>query len=117
MPSFALAVPIQSGKTQALRDYAAELTGPRRNDEEAFHRQAGTRREMMCLQQTPQGDFAVVYWEGDDPHKFTESLQQLIRSDDGFGAFVRDRFAEIFGVDPNMPLPPPTEPLTDIRLD
>lgn len=48
MDSFALAVPVQPGKAQALRDFVAEIDGPRRDQEEALHRRVGTRREVLC---------------------------------------------------------------------
>lgn len=45
MASFAQALPLQPGKTQARKEHVAQLTGPRRGEEEAFHRRTGTRRE------------------------------------------------------------------------
>lgn len=40
MASFALAVPVQPGKTQALREYTAQLAGPKFSEEQAFHHRA-----------------------------------------------------------------------------
>lgn len=116
MQSVALAVPIQPGKTQAFRDYVAELTGPRRSDEEAFHRKVGTHREAAWLQQTPQGDLVVIYWEGEDPERYKEGLEQLLRSDEPFAQWLRERFADIYGIDPEASLPPMPEQVLDLRL-
>lgn len=117
MDSFALAVPLKPGKTQAFRDYVAELEGPQKDGEEAFHRQNGTRREAMWLQSIPQGDLAAIYWEGQDAQRFQTALSNLIASDDPFGKFVGENLADIFVVDPSAGRPPLPEKVRDYRTD
>lgn len=115
MDSFAIAVPLKPGKAQAFRDYVAELEGPQKAGEEDFHRRFGTRREAIWLQSTPQGDVAVVYWEGEDAQRFQDALEELVGSDDPFGRFVGGNFADIFGIDPSAGLPPLPEKVRDYR--
>ena len=117
MERLALAVPIQPGKTETFRAYVQELQDTRRAEEEAFHRSVGTRRESAWLQQTPQGDLAVLYWEGEDAERYKKGLEQLLRGDDAFGAWVRERFADLYGIDPSGPLPPLPEPVLELRFD
>lgn len=113
MASFALAVPVRPGKTQALREYVAQLAGPRLSEEQAFHQHAGTRREAAWLQQTPEGDVFVIYWEGEDADRFQADLEQFLKAEDGHGAWVREQFIDLFGVDPREGLPPLPEKLWD----
>lgn len=113
MESFALAVPVQPGKTQALREYVAQLSGPKYNEEQAFHQGVGTRREAAWLQQTPEGDVFVLYWEGEGAERFQAELEQLLKAEDGHGAWVREQFIDLFGVDPRAGLPPLPEKLWD----
>lgn len=116
MNSFAIAVPIQPGKTQALRDFVADIDGPRRAEEEAFHREFGTKREAMWLQSTPQGDLVVIYWEGEDAESYNDAFFKLVASDDPFGAWLRDRFADIYGLDASAGPPPLPEQVRDLRM-
>lgn len=113
MTSFALAVPVQPGKTQALREYAAQLAGPKFSEEREFHQRVGTRREASWLQQTPGGDLFVVYWEGEDADRFQAELEQFLKAEEGHGAWVREQFVDLFGIDPREGLPPLPEPLWD----
>lgn len=106
-------VPLQPGKAQAFRDYVTELEGPQKEGEEDFLRRNGTRREAIWLQSTPQGDIAVVYWEGEEAQRFQDAQSDLIASDDPFGRFVGENFADIFGVDPSAGLPPLPEKVRD----
>lgn len=117
MANLALAVPIQPGKTEAFLAYVQELQNGRRADEEAFHRSVGTHRASAWLQRTPQGNLAVIYWEGDDPDTYKTGLEQLLRGDEPFGAWVRERFAEIYGINPDEPLPPLPERVLDLPLE
>lgn len=106
MPSFAQAVPVQPGKTEALREYIAQLAGPKFSEEQAFHKRVGTRREAAWLQHTPNGDVLVIYWEGEDAERFKAEMEQLLRADGGYGAWLREQFIDLFGVDPTGGLPP-----------
>lgn len=113
MESFAQAIPVQPGKTQALRKYVGQLAGPQYGEEQAFHQRVGTRREAAWLQQTPGGDVFVIYWEGEDAERFKAELEELLQSEDGHGAWVREQFTDLFGVDPSAGLPPLPEKLWD----
>jgi len=99
------AVPILPDKTDAWKEAAASLNGDRKNDFEDFNRRFGITRHVASLQQTPQGDFAVVCIEGDDPDHVLGKMQQ---SDHPFERwFVATFFEDIHGIMPSEGPPPP----------
>ncbi len=68
MASLASAFPILPGKTELWKHFSQEMVGPRRSEHEASRKRLGVTREVAYLQQTPQGDMAVVYLEAQDMH-------------------------------------------------
>lgn len=60
MVVYAFAAPILPGKTDEWRKFTKELSGARREKYLESRRAAGIQREQAFLQQTPQGDVAVV---------------------------------------------------------
>jgi len=109
MASYAFAAPILRGKTEAMRRLAAESSGARRGEMEEFQRRVGITRQMVWLEQTPQGDMAVVYLEADDPGRM---YQELASSDRPFDRWYLQQLKEIHGIDPSEP-PPPNELVFD----
>lgn len=103
MASYAFAVPVLPGKTEALRRLGAEVSGPRRREFAEHERRLGLTREIIWLQHTPQGDMVVNYWEGADP---AHAFQVLISSDSPFDRWFKDQLKEIHGIDFTQPLPP-----------
>ena len=103
MASYAFAAPVLPGKTEAVRRLAAEGSGPRRSEFEEFQRRVGITTQKVWLQQTPQGDISVVYWEVDD---LARVFQELASSDKPFDRWYLQQVKEIHGVDLTQPLPP-----------
>jgi hypothetical protein len=61
MESRAFSFPLKAGKTEEWRAWVGEITGPRRNEYEAFSRKVGLKTQRAFLQHTPQGDQAIIY--------------------------------------------------------
>jgi len=113
MASYAFVVPILQGKTEAVRRLAAETSGPRRVEVEEFQRRVGITRQTVWIQQTSQGDMAVVYLEADDPGRM---FQELASSDKPFDRWYLQQLKELHGIDPSQP-PPPNELIFDWRAN
>jgi len=109
MPSYAFANPVLPGKVAAWKGYVAEMTGARAAEYQASRQRVGLTTERVWLQQTPHGDFAVVYWEAADIGKVFESL---MTSQDPFDQWFRDKvLVGVHGMDPAAPPPPMNEPI------
>lgn len=79
MPSTVFAVPILHGKTEAWKSAVAEMTGPRKNEYIEARRALGISKEVVCLQQTPHGDFVCVYLEAAN---VSNILQDMVQATD-----------------------------------
>jgi hypothetical protein len=64
--------PVQAGKEEAARAFAAETMGARRSEFAAHHLRAGNTRETWALQETPMGSFILVWFEGDVEKAFAD---------------------------------------------
>ena len=104
MATYAFFTPIKPGKTDTWKQYVNEMTGARKAELAASRKRVGLTREDVWLQQTPMGDFAVVYWEAAD---IGNVFHGLMTSQDPFDAWFREKvFGEIHGIDPTGPMPP-----------
>jgi hypothetical protein len=95
---------IQPGKREEAKAIFEEIRGARRSEYEASRRRLGIREEKVWFQSLPQGDMALVYWEGDDPRA---ALQMFASSVEPF-----DELAQRAGAGS---LPLRTEPDTGSR--
>ena len=112
MPSTVFAVPILPGKTDAWKSAVAEMTGPRRNDYVQARRNLGITKEVVCLQQTPHGDYVCVYLEAAN---VSHILQDLVAATDPFHRwFVEAILKDAHGLEPSQPLPPANEVFADV---
>jgi hypothetical protein len=98
--------PIQAGKEDAARAFAAETFGPRRADFAAHLARAGVTRETWSLQETPMGSLMVVWFEGDVEKAFAD----LATDDSDYGTWFRAQVLAVTGVDMAAPSdgPPPS---------
>jgi hypothetical protein len=92
---------IQPGKREAAKAIFEEIRGTRRSEYEASRRPLGIREEKVWFQSLPQGEMAVVYWEGDDPRA---ALQEFASSDDPFDEWLRERGREVYHFEPSQTL-------------
>ena len=107
------ALPILPGKTEAARAYLRELGGPRKQELAACGQRMGVAKEVWAIQQTPQGDFFVVYMAGDN---IAEAFQQLAASQSEFDRWLKQQLQETTGADLNTPPPGPiSEILTEVE--
>jgi len=102
------ALPIQSGKTDAARTFQRELEGQRKAQYAASEQRLGITKEVWALQQTPMGDFFVVFFQSDD---IGGAIKQFVGSQDEFDQWFKRQVRETTGVDLNVP---PPGPLSDI---
>ena len=106
-------LPILPGKTGAARAFLQEMEGPRKQELAACGQSVGVTKEVWAVQQTPQGDFFVVYMAGEDiAHAFT----QLAASQSEFDRWLKQKLQETTGADLNTPPPGPiSEILTEVE--
>ena len=87
--------PIQAGKEEDARAFAAETFGARRPDFEAHLARVGVTRETSALQETPMGSLMVVWFEGDVEKAFAD----LATDDSEYMTWFRAPFLDVTGVD------------------
>ena len=106
-------LPILRGKTEAARAFLQEQDGPRKQELVACGQSVGVAKEVWAIQQTPQGDFFVVYMAGENiAHAFT----QLATSQTEFDRWLKQQLRETTGADLNTPPPGPiSEILTEVE--
>jgi hypothetical protein len=68
-----------------------EILGPRRSEYHTFRRRLGLTAQRMYLQQTPQGNTAIIYLEGDDLQR---TFQELRTAQDPFAVWFRQQAKE-----------------------
>ncbi|MBI2849319.1 MAG: hypothetical protein HYX88_04235 [Chloroflexi bacterium] len=100
MAVFCFAAPILPGKVEAVKRFAAELSGPRSKEFAEAQRRAGVSREVVWVQETPQGAMAVVYLDVDDPAR---AFKQMGSSDTPFDRWYAEQVKEIHGIDLTQP--------------
>ena len=111
MPSTVFAVPILSGKTEAWKQALAEINGPRKNEYLQARRDLGITKEVVCLQQSPQGDMVVVYIEARDTSRV---LQDMMQATDSFHQwFGQAILQDTHGIDPTQAPPSSNELFLD----
>lgn len=92
-------VPILPGKTDAARAFAETLSGPRRGDLDQA--QTTVTKESWFLQETPHGDFMIVYYVSPNPDKVHEALAA---SEEPFDVWFREQILDLTGIDISTPL-------------
>ena len=97
--------PIQAGKEEDARAFAAETFGARRADFEAQLARVDITRETWAVQETPMGSLMLVWFEGDVEKAFTD----LATDDTEFMTWFRAQVLDVTGVDLAAPPdgPPP----------
>jgi hypothetical protein len=91
--------PIQAGKEEDARAFAAETFGARRPDFEAHLERVGVTRETWSLQETPMGSLMLVWFEGDVEKAFAD----LATDDSEYMTWFRARVLGVTGVDLTAP--------------
>ncbi len=102
--------PIEQGKEDAARAFAAETIGPRRADFEKQQARSSITRETWTMQETPMGTFMLVWFEGDIEGAFAD----LASDDSEFATWFRGQVMDITGVDLGAP---PEGPMPEVVVD
>jgi hypothetical protein len=112
MQTIAFAAPILPGKTQSDRDAMESVVqGDRHADFKASRKRAGITREAAWIQNTPNGDVAVVVIEAPDVQA---SMGALATSQEPFDRWFREHIKDVHGMDMAEGFPPP-EQVLDFR--
>jgi hypothetical protein len=111
MGVFNVVFPIQAGREEDARAFAAELVGAQLAGYEAHHARVGNTRETFTLQETPMGSFLLVWFEGDVQKAFADHATD----DSDFETWFRARVLDLTGVDLAAPPAGPL-PRTPLRL-
>src|SRR5207249_5654546 len=111
MASLGMALPLLPGKTESWKRWAQEMAGPRLSEYQASRQHLGITREASFLQQTPQGNMAVLYIEAED---IIRVFQGLASSQEPIDVLFRQQTKDFLGLD--LAQPPP-ETLLDWRAD
>jgi hypothetical protein len=100
MQAFCGAFPVLPGKTEATKEFAKTVIGPRYKEFDAALKRRRTTKEAWFLQKTPQGDMMMVYFEAADVEK---TFQDFARSTEPFDRWFKDQVKALTGVDLNQP--------------
>ncbi|PKL77325.1 MAG: hypothetical protein CVV27_05850 [Candidatus Melainabacteria bacterium HGW-Melainabacteria-1] len=113
MAIFCAMFPILPGKTDRVKEIGAGLAGEQAAAFNESQKQLKVPVESWHLQQTPMGDFLLVYLECDDVGQMFGSFAQAQGPSD---RFLKDGVKECTGVDLNQPMPGlPSFPILDYR--
>jgi hypothetical protein len=100
----AFAVPLPPGKAEALRGWAREAFGSRRQELTESRRALRQTREEVFLSSSPGGDVAVAYLEGTDP---VEANREFAASAATYDRWFKDSLKGFFPpfIDFGQPVP------------
>ena len=115
MQSIAFTAPLLPGKTATAREAMHScMQGERKAAYDASRQRLGIARESVWIQQTPGGDFAIVYLEADD---LQAAFVGLATSQVPFDHWFREHTREIHGIDLEQGFPPPEQTVDYRRVD
>jgi hypothetical protein len=93
----AFAIPLLPGKTDTDRSAMRSCwQGERRTPYESSRKRLGITREAVWIQNTPDGDVAVVHLEADDLQR---AFTGMGASDDPFDRWFREHCLDVHGLD------------------
>ena len=101
MAMIAMMMPILPGKKDTWLAMMAQMTGDNKAEADAIRTGAGLH-ERSFLQETPEGDFVILTFEGDDPAADLAKMMAYLPPEFAAGAM------EVHGLD--MAAPPPPMP-------
>jgi hypothetical protein len=106
-------VPILPGKLEAWKAFVDEINGPRKDDFAKSRQRLGASREVIGLVQSPEGDFAALFHEGES---VSAGFSKLAASEDPFDVWFKDKILELHGVTKEMLAQgPPSQVVMDYR--
>ena len=96
MQQLCIALPIQPGKTQALKEFVKTITESRWGEYEDFQHRSRVQKVGWFLQSSPRGDQFLIYNEGED---FARLASDFAVSTHPFDVWFGQQLQEITGVD------------------
>ncbi len=107
------AFPVLPEKIERTREVAREIATTRAHEAAAFFRHFTVSQETWHLQETAHGWWVIAVTQlGEKPVE--EAAREYAELAEGFGRWLKDRAAEITGIDLDVaPLGPPTECILD----
>jgi hypothetical protein len=96
MQQLCLALPLQPGKTQVLKEFVNTITESRWSEYDDFQRRSRVEKVTWCLQRSPHGDQFLIYNEAED---FPTLIREFALSTHPFDTWFRQQALEITGVD------------------
>lgn len=116
MPRIVRAFPVLPGREPNAREFAAAVSGSRRQEVMAFYREFGITRETWHLQDTGDRTWVIVVTEiAQEPQVAGQALANTVG---GFGRWFKDQVRQLSGIDQDtQPLGPPTELIVDFVVD
>lgn len=113
MTVFAAMFPILPGKTERIKEIGAALAGEHAEAFDASQKNLNVPVESWHVQNTPMGDFLLVYLEAEDPLKMFQAFAGASGPSD---RLLKDGVKECTGVDLDQPLPGlPSAPILNYR--
>ena len=111
MAMLAMCLPILPGKKEKWLEMMNHVLAKGTDAGDGFRasREAAGVHERSFLQETPNGDFLILTFEGDDPQASFAKIMQNMPPD--FGDFAK----EVHGMDVNAPPPPLPKLVFDSR--
>jgi hypothetical protein len=91
-----LALPVQPGKMQALKEFVQTITESRWAEYEEAQKRYRVQKAIWCLQSSPHGDQFLAYNEGED---LARLFSEFAVSTNHFDVWFRQNLLEITGVD------------------
>jgi len=101
-------VPINPGKTAAAYAFANELQTTRRAEMDKT--QVTVTKESWFIQETPVGDFLIVYFHAPDGEAVGKALAA---STEPFDVWFKQQVLDITGMDCDQPMPPSPKQVLD----
>jgi hypothetical protein len=116
MPLIVRAFPVLPGKEEDIRQFAAEMAGPRRQEAEEFYRSFGVIRESWHYQETPHGPLVISVTDVEG--ELSGKAQAYADSVRPFDLWFKDQVRNLTGIDPQIqPMGPPSEVIFDTRSE
>jgi hypothetical protein len=104
--AYAFALPIPSGKTEAVRRFTEECLGPRRAEFDDMMRRSGLTEESYWVQRDPERGDQLVVFGREDLAAFNAIMANPQTE---FDQWYRDQFMTIMGFDPTADPGTPNE--------
>jgi hypothetical protein len=96
MQQLCIALPVQPGKTQVLKDFVKTITDSRWGEYDDFQKRSRVQKVVWFLQSSPHGDQFVIYNEGED---FSRLTSEFAVSTHPFDVWFGQQLQEITGID------------------